>query len=91
MKGYKGANLPLKWELFDSATNDQIGEERGRIVLRPEADDDRASWHAWVPVPRRDGRYYVRLQLLDEDAVPLDFAQTQVFSGLASAGRAPAS
>jgi hypothetical protein len=81
-KGYKDEQLPLKWELFDAVTNDQVGEERGRIVLEPEANDDRASWHAWVPVPRGKGRYYVRLELLDEDAVPLDFAQTKVFTGL---------
>jgi hypothetical protein len=81
-KGFKDKELPLKWELFDAKSGDQVGESKSTFV-EPGANTDSLSWHAWVPLPRRKGPFFVLVQLLnDKGVVPLDRLQTKPFPGL---------
>lgn len=80
--GFKGKKLPLKWELFNAKSGDQVGESQATLI-HPSANTDSLSWHAWVPLPRRKGPFFVLVQLLNEKgAVPLDRLQTKPFPGL---------
>lgn len=77
--GYKGKRLPVKHELFDAATADEVSEAE-EFSIEPLAAEDTGEWHAFVPVPRR-GRFFVRLQLSEPNGiVPLDRRRTQTFS-----------
>lgn len=85
MTGHKGDDLPLRWALYDAHTGDQIHKDLA-TTLTPEAETDQASWQVWTPLPRKHGRYYVLLQLFEEDGlVPINHAQTQAFGGVAQA------
>jgi hypothetical protein len=80
--GYEGKPLPLKWELFDARSGDQVGESRA-ITVKAQSNRDEGDWHAWVPLPQRRGRFFVLVQILDpEGVVPLAQLQTPDFPGL---------
>jgi hypothetical protein len=82
--GFKGKELPLKWELFDAKSGNQVGESKSTFV-EPGANTDSLSWHAWVPLPGRKGPFFVLVQLLNEKGIiPLDRLQTRPFPGLAA-------
>jgi hypothetical protein len=76
VQGYKGKRLPLRWQLVDARTGDQV-DQSSDISIRPDADTDQASWDFWVPFPRGHRRLYVQLQLYDEDGtVPIGRLRT---------------
>jgi hypothetical protein len=82
VKGYTDEKLPLKWQLFDARTGDQVGRWGDRFYI-PRAGDDHNSLSIWVPVAHgRDRRFFVEIQLLDNrGAVPLGRLRTKRFSG----------
>jgi hypothetical protein len=83
MTGHKGDELPLRWALYDARSGGQIHKDKA-TTLSPEADTDQASWQVWTPLPQKRGKYYVLLQLFEEDGlVPINHAQTQAFAGVA--------
>jgi hypothetical protein len=80
--GYKGKDLPLRWELVDAATGAQVRSSKSTF-LRAEAQEDQASWHLWDALPRRRGEFYVLVQLFDDEGrVPLDRVKTETFRGV---------
>jgi hypothetical protein len=81
IQGYKGERLPLRWQLLDTGTGDQVAQSRD-VAIVPEADDDRGTWDVWVPVPRgADERFFVQVQLYNRDGdVPLARLRTATFA-----------
>jgi hypothetical protein len=70
--GFRGRKLPLKREVVDTTTGNEVGESRSTIIT-PYANSESFVWHDWALVPPRRHRYDVVLTLLQEDGiVPLD-------------------
>jgi hypothetical protein len=84
--GYKGELLILKWELIDESSGDQLQEDRSDGWV-PPGNQGAASSGIFVPLPRKAGMFFVRLELLrkgEYGLVPLDSARTERFPGLLS-------
>jgi TIR domain len=80
VEGYRGKRLPLRWQLVDARTGDQISQSRA-FAITPDATTDQGSWDVWVPVPRERRRVYVQVQLYDDDGiVPVGRMRTATFS-----------
>jgi hypothetical protein len=78
VKGYRKQALPLKWELIDADTGEQVGESQSTI-FRPEVDDDTGVWPVWIPLPT-PGNYRVRVVLARRGhVVPLASLETPPF------------
>jgi hypothetical protein len=82
VKGYLNKRLPLRLQLLDARTGDQVNQARDFSFI-PRATDDHNSLSFWMPVPSgRDRRFYVEVQLLDNrGAIPLGRIRTNRFSG----------
>jgi hypothetical protein len=77
--GYKGKELPVKHELIDATSGDQVAEAE-MFHIEPLANEDTGEWHAFVPLPRRNGRFFVLLRLFEpEGVVPLYRLKTSTF------------
>jgi hypothetical protein len=87
--GYKGKRLPLRWQLIDARTGDQLEQSRD-VGITPDAQTDQGSWDVWVPVPSGTGRrFFVQLQLYDDrGTVPIGRQRTATF-GPPTANGAP--
>jgi hypothetical protein len=80
--GYRDKRLPLRWQLIDAETGDQIDRSRD-ILIAPSATTERGTWNVWVPNPkRRSRRLFVQLQLYDERAGgrPIGRLRTPLFT-----------
>jgi hypothetical protein len=78
--GYKGKRLPLRWQLLDLRTGDQVGEDHA-ITITGTADQDEGDWMVWVPEPRRRGRYAIDVALLPpEPGAPLKTLRGPAFT-----------
>jgi hypothetical protein len=77
--GYSGKRLPLRWQLVDARTGDQLAQSRD-IGITPAATTDQGSWDVWVPLPRGHRRFYVQIQLYDDAGlVPIGRLRTERF------------
>lgn len=80
--GHKGESLPLRWGVYDATTGRQIYREKA-TTLKAEAPTDQASWQVWTPLPKVPGRFYVLLELFEEDGrSAITHARSPVFGGL---------
>jgi hypothetical protein len=82
--GFEGDRLILKWELFDAASGDQINESRA-TTISPTTETNEATWHFWVPLPRRAGKLYAVVELKQQKEhhlLALDTLETDPFRGL---------
>jgi len=81
IKGYLGKDLPLRWQLIDASTHEQVHQSQD-LFMTPTANEDQNSWSVWIPLPSRAGhRFFVEIQLLDEGtAAPLGRIRTDRFS-----------
>jgi len=82
VKGYRDKRLPIRWQIVDERTGDQIQQSRD-LFYTPSASEDQNTWSIWVPLPRGRGRrFFVEVELLDDrGAVPLGRARTHHFDG----------
>jgi len=82
IEGYKGERLPLRWQLIDARTGEQLDHSRD-LLIRPLANRDSAGWSVFVRTPPgRTRRMYVQLQLYNDTGdVPLTRVRTEVFRG----------
>jgi TIR domain len=79
IEGYRGKRLPLRWELFDARTGDQVNQSRD-IAIKPTADTDQGRWDFWIRLPRGHERFSIQVQLYDNAGlVPIGQAQTKRF------------
>lgn len=83
--GYKGKLLVLKWELIDASNGNQLHDERSDGFIAP-ANEGAVTQRLFVPLPRRPGTFFVRIELLREGKygpIPLASTRTERFPGLA--------
>jgi hypothetical protein len=81
--GYEGKRLPLRWQLVDARTADQVAQSED-IAIKAQAMADRGTWFVWVPLPRgRARRFFVQIQLYKPaGTVPLSRVRTARFAGI---------
>jgi hypothetical protein len=83
IEGYEGRQSIVRWSLFDARERTRMPQtwlrNRKALVLVPQAGFDRGSEAVFVLLPRERGPYFVRLELFDEDANRLAYADTQNF------------
>jgi hypothetical protein len=82
VQGYNGAHLPLRWQLINARTGNQVAQSRDFFIV-PEAQRDRNTWSIWVPVQAgRQRAFFVEVELRDaRDAFVLDRFRTRRFRG----------
>ena len=91
IEGYMGKRLPLRWQLINAGSGDQVAQSRD-VAIIPEAANDKGTWDVWVPVPRgANQRFFVQVQLYNNAGdVPIGRLRTATFAGPAS-GATPTS
>jgi hypothetical protein len=63
--GYRGKHLPLRWQLIDAESGNQLDQSSDTFITA-DATTDRGTWHVWVRSPkRRFRRLFVEIQLYD--------------------------
>ena len=79
----EGECIQLAWSLYDARSENVVPERwlQFRTGLRFVAGDGdvSASEQFWVPMPRRGGRFYVRIGLFKEDGTRLTLGRSQSF------------
>ena len=71
IEGFKGQKLPLRWELINSVTGDEVGQAASTI-FKPLAARDSASWQEWIPLPLNGRKYVVFVRVYEPTGtVPL--------------------
>ena len=79
VQGYHGKRLPLRWQLMDPRTGDQLDQSRD-VAITPAANTNQGSWDVWVPLPRGHERFYIQVQLYDNAGlVPIGRLRTERF------------
>jgi hypothetical protein len=83
IEGYKGRRLPLRWQLVDAQTAEQLAQSED-LGIKAQVTADRGTWFAWVPIPHgRKRRFFVQIQLYKHDGrVPLSRVRTARFPGI---------
>jgi hypothetical protein len=83
LQGLKNKDVTVTWELYADGSDEPSwpGWLTGNsaLKLRATTDDDRAAQPLFVPLPRRPGRYQVRLDAY-VDGAPADSASSEWFS-----------
>lgn len=85
IEGFEGRECTLRWTVHSADTQSPVpGLWEENIVLIPEAQIDRASdyfWgplpDEWIPFPSDEYRFFVRLELYDDQRVRLTYADTE--------------
>jgi hypothetical protein len=82
--GFRERTLSSQWSIFDAKTQRQIAEEgfsnRPGPEFTPEARRDRAGSDIWVPIPPREGTFYIRLELRDDQKVRLAYKDSDMIA-----------
>jgi hypothetical protein len=82
LTGFRGRRVDVRWELH-RASGGQLPQNwlksQRAALLKAEANKDSASPSFWVPLPKIEGPFFIRLTARDENGVPLDRANTEQF------------
>jgi hypothetical protein len=80
IQGYKGRRLPLRWQLIDARTGEQVSQRQDLFIV-PEAAADRSTFPIWVRPPSGRRRvFFVEVELRDDRSpAPLDRLRTPPF------------
>lgn len=78
--GYKGKRLPLRWQLIDEESGEQLHGSRDLLIV-PGSSTDQNAWPVWVPRPKgRERHLFVKVTLYDPNGVPVARGRTQLFA-----------
>ena len=85
ISGFKGKELPLRWELNNAATGELVAADQA-VSIVPSTNDEGRTWFVWAPTPKTNRKYYVTVTIYqppkgDVD-VPLEDFDSPPFSGL---------
>jgi hypothetical protein len=84
LTGLEDECVQLAWTLYDAGAGDVVPERwlQFRTGLRfvPGNADTSASEQFWVPLPRRGGRFFVRVGLFREDGTRLTVGRSEPFN-----------
>jgi hypothetical protein len=80
IQGYEGRRLPLRWQLIDARTGEQVSQRQDLFIV-PEAAADRSTFPIWVRPPSGRRRvFFVEVELRDDRSpAPLDRLRTRRF------------
>lgn len=78
-EGLKGKTLPLRWELIDESTGDQVAEDAA-VSIEPTTDPEKRNWFVWAELPRTTRSYHLVISLYRENELaPLSRVATGAF------------
>jgi hypothetical protein len=81
LTGFRDRRANVRWSLFDARGGGPVPPEwlKGQVALWMEgqAQTDSGSGTFWVPLPKSEGPFFVRLGVYDEDGDRLDYEDTQ--------------
>jgi hypothetical protein len=87
IQGFEGDTLPVRWSLYDAETETRLPaaqyNQTNKLRFRPRGPDQTGSGRLWVPLPGKDGSYFVRVTLEDERGRMLDERDTERFDVVA--------
>jgi hypothetical protein len=87
IKGFRGKELPLRWELNDAGTEELVAQNES-VSIKPSTNDEGRKWFVWVPTPQTRKTYYVTVTLYQPRKgkvdVPLQDFDSPQFKGLAA-------
>jgi hypothetical protein len=82
--GFRQKQLPLRWELNDTATNDLVAEDQA-VTITPATNVEGRDWFVWVPTPKTGRKYYVTVTIYQPREgnveIPLADFETPQFAG----------
>lgn len=86
LTGFNGKDIPTQWSMYNAETNEVVPLFRNQpgwpdAEFTIEADDDSGRGEIWVPLPQLEGRYFVRITLLNDRGTELDRLDTDQFDG----------
>jgi hypothetical protein len=83
LTGFRGRILTIRWSLYRAAEGVEVPPAwlKNQPVrwLEGEAERDSASDSFWVPLPKVEGPFFVRVTLHDEKGVRLDHHDSEEF------------
>ena len=83
--GFKRQHLTSKWSVYDAKTNSAVRDVslRNRLALDVEPTACETNLHPaiWTPIVRRNGTFYFRLLVYDQNGNPLAERQSASLSG----------
>jgi hypothetical protein len=81
LRGFRDRRANVRWSLFDTGGGGPVPHEwlKGQVALwlEGQAQTDSGSGTFWVPLPKNEGPFFVRLGVYDEDGDRLDYEDTQ--------------
>jgi hypothetical protein len=83
IKGLRRHCVQVRWSLYeaDSAVRVREGwlrDQPGSRVI-PDSQETETTTQVWVPLPRRGGRFFVKLGMFDDRGTRFDVARTEPF------------
>ena len=83
MKGFEDDTVEIRWSLYSAKSSVPVPQDwlrtRTALTLQGQAPEDSGGDPFWVPIPRRQGRYFIRVSVHDENDTRLDYADTPRF------------
>ena len=92
IQGYAGKRCTVRWSMFNARTGAAVPDLQDQPgwpdeFLTPDGPDDQARADVWVPLPMREGRFFVRLILSNDTGVELARLDTPSFEGMPKPSR----
>jgi hypothetical protein len=82
IQGYGGKELPVRYSVYDAVTRIPLGgpsyNQLG-VKFGPKTEDHTGTAEMWVPLPTRDGTFFIRVVLEDDEDQILDSRRTPRF------------
>ena len=84
IEGFLGSPIAINWTLLRATDRKNVSEAMTGVelgALEAEADEDTATWDAWVPLPGAGlvGSYVLRMEAEDDDGVILHHLDSEPF------------
>ena len=71
LTGFEGDEAEIRWSLYNATGGGAVPRDWLRnqrvLSLEAEAEEDSGSGEFWAPLPSREGSYYIRFGVYDED------------------------
>ena len=83
LTGFQGDEAEIRWSLYSARggaapPRDWLRDQRV-LSLKAEAEEDSGSGEFWAPLPSREGSYYIRFGVWDEDGDRVTYRNTRRF------------
>lgn len=81
LTGFQGDEAEIRWSLYSArgaVPRDWLRNQRV-LSLEAEAEEDSGSGEFWAPLPSREGSYYIRFGVYDEDGDRVTYRNTRRF------------